>query len=84
MEVQRVTIPPNPLTTSKLVVQFVLRVVCHFMGQDLIKVLFVFETPDRHAGIKVQEDIRWITLIQNASQLTKVNMNMIGSELTGS
>jgi len=40
-------------------------------------------TPAEAAGIKVQGDNRWITLIQNA-QLTTVNTNKIGSELTRS
>ncbi|MGI0081548.1 MAG: IS6 family transposase, partial [Nitrososphaerales archaeon] len=41
-------------------------------------------TPAEAAGIKVQGENRWITLIQNASQLTTVNTNKIGSELTQS
>ncbi|MGH2638233.1 MAG: hypothetical protein ACRDF4_02955 [Rhabdochlamydiaceae bacterium] len=42
------------------------------------------KTPAEVAGIKVRGENKWITLIQNASQLTTVNTNKITGELTGS
>ena len=42
------------------------------------------KTPAEVAGIKVQGENKWLTIIQNTSQLTTVNTNKIGTELTGS
>ncbi len=42
------------------------------------------QTPADLAGIKVEGENKWLTLIQNASQLTKIDTNKNLGELTSS